>query len=182
MATGRSPRKLLFRPGPIRFGLRPEISIPNGGTDTNLDLAVANQGSNNISILLGNGDGTFTAGATLAAGSSPVSVVAANFHDTVAGSTIDLAVANQGDNTISIFEGNGDGTFKPPTLLQLPSGFLPTALAAADFNKDGHIDLAVADKGNNTVSIFLGNGDGTFQPRTDYAVGSFTGLDFRGRF
>ncbi len=156
----------------------------NGGTDTNLDLAVANQGSNNISILLGNGDGTFTAGATLATGSSPVSVVAANFHDTVAGSTIDLAVANQGDNTISIFEGNGDGTFKPPTLLQLPSGFSPTALAAADFNKDGHIDFAVADKGNNTVSVFLGNGDGTFQPRTDYAVGTspvwISAADFNG--
>ncbi len=157
---------------------------PNGGTDTNLDLAVANQGSNNISILLGNGDGTFTAGATLAAGSSPVSVVAANFHDTVAGSTLDLAVANQGDNTISIFEGNGDGTFASPTSLQLPSGFSPTALAAADFNKDGHIDLAVADKGNNTVSIFLGNGDGTFRPRTDYAVGSspvwISAADFNG--
>ena len=158
---------------------------PNGGTDTNLDLAVANQGSNNISILLGNGDGTFTAGTTLAAGSSPVSVVTANFHDTVAGSTsLDLAVANQADNSISIFQGNGDGTFKPPTLLQLPSGFLPTALAAADFNKDGHIDLAVADKGNNTVSIFLGNGDGTFQLRTDYAVGSspvwISAADFNG--
>ena len=145
---------------------------PNGGTDTNLDLAVANQGSNNISILLGNGDGTFTAGTTLTAGSSPTSVVAANFHDAIAGSSIDLAVANQGDNSISLFQGNGEGTFKAPTLLQLPSGFFPTALAAADFNKDGHIDLAVADKGNNTVSIFLGNGDGTFQPRTDYAVGS----------
>ncbi len=40
------------------------------------------------------------------------------------------------------------------------------------FQQDGHIDLAVADEGNNTVSIFLGNGDGTFQNRTDYAVGT----------
>ncbi len=109
-------------------------------------------------------------------------MVAANFHDTVAGSTIDLAVANQGDNTISIFESNGDGTFKSPTLLQLPSGFLPTALAAADFNKDGHIDFAVADKGNNTVSVFLGNGDGTFQPTHGLCGGDFAGLDFRGGF
>ena len=143
-----------------------------GGTDTNLDLAVANQGSNNISILLGNGDGTFTPGTAVTTGNSPVSVVAANFRDTLVGSTLDLAVANQGDNSISIFSGNGDGTFAAPRLLQLPSGFQPAALAAADFNKDGHIDLAVADEGNNTVSIFLGNGDGTFQNRTDYAVGT----------
>jgi hypothetical protein len=143
-----------------------------GGTDTNLDLAVANQGSNNISILLGNGDGTFTPGTAVTTGNSPVSVVAANFHDTLVGSSLDLAVANQGDNSISIFPGNGDRTFAAPTLLQLPNGFQPAALAAADFNKDGHIDLAVADEGNNTVSIFLGNGDGTFQNRADYAVGT----------
>ena len=134
--------------------------------------------------MLGNGDGTFTAGTPLTTGTSPVSVVAADFHDTIAGSGLDLAVANQADNTISIFQGNGDGTFQAPTLISLPSGYSPAALAAADFNKDGHIDLAVADEGNNTISIFLGNGDGTFQPRTDYPVGSspvwISAADFNG--
>jgi hypothetical protein len=89
-----------------------------------------------------------------------------------ASTEVDLAVANQGDSSISIFQGNGDGTFKAPTVVQLPAGFEPASLAAADLNADGHTDLVVADEGNNSISVLLGNGDGTFQPRTDYATGN----------
>ncbi len=138
----------------------------------NIDLAVANQTANTISILLGNGDGTFQAKTDIAAGSGPVTVVAQNFHDLNGLAALDLAVANHNDNTIFIYQGNGDGTFKPPSVIQLPSGYSPAALAAADFNGDGHLDLVVADEGNASVSVFLGNGDGTFQPRVDYAVGN----------
>lgn len=143
-------------------------------SDSVPDVAVANKGANTVSILLGSsaGDGTFQPKSDIPTGNSPVSVVAANFHDSVANHPVDLAVANQADNSISLFEGNGDGTFKAPVLIQLPAGFAPAALAVADFNNDGHIDLAVADEGNNTVSVFLGNGDGTFQARADYAVGN----------
>ena len=140
--------------------------------DDFLDLAVANKGANTVSILLGNGDGTFQPKADIATGNAPVSVISANFHDVTAPGGIDLAVANQGDNTISIFQGNGDGTFQAPTLIKLPAGFEPSSLAAADLNNDGHIDLVVADQGNNTFSVLLGNGDGTFQPRTDYPTGN----------
>jgi type II secretory pathway component GspD/PulD (secretin) len=149
----------------------------NGSTAVNLDnfldLAVANKGANTVSILLGNGDGTFQPKTDIATGNAPVSVIAANFHDRdgVSGA-VDLAVANEGDNTISIFQGNGDGTFKAPTLIKLPAGFRPASLAAADLNSDGHIDLVVADEGNNTFSVLVGNGDGTFQPRTDYPTGN----------
>ncbi|MGC2330026.1 MAG: FG-GAP-like repeat-containing protein, partial [Candidatus Acidiferrales bacterium] len=139
------------------------------------DLAVANKAANTVSILLASpsGDGTFQPKVDIPTGNAPVSVVSANFHDLngVAGA-VDLAVANQGDNTISIFQGNGDGTFRAPTLIALPAGFEPTGLAAADLNDDGHIDLVVADQGNNTFSVLLGNGDGTFQPRKDYATGN----------
>lgn len=148
----------------------------NGATAPNSndfpDLAVANKAANTVSILLGNGDGTFQPKKDIATGNAPVSVVAANFHDVTAPGGIDLAVANQSDNTISIFQGNGDGTFRTPTLLKLPAGFEPTGLAAADLNGDGHIDLVVADRGNNTFSVLLGNGNGTFQPRTDYPTGN----------
>ena len=85
---------------------------------------------------------------------------------------LDLIVANHDDNTIYIYTGNGDGTFKAPNIIQLPNGSGPAALAAADFNGDGHPDLVVADEGNATISVFLGNGDGTFGARTDYAVGN----------
>jgi hypothetical protein len=138
----------------------------------NIDLAVANQTTNTISILLGNGDGTFQPKADIAAGGAPVSVLAQNFHDLNGLGILDLAVANHNDNTIFIYQGNGDGTFKQPSVIQLPSGYNPAALAAGDFNGDGHLDLVVADEGNASVSVFLGNGDGTFQPRADYAAGN----------
>ncbi|HTZ99578.1 MAG TPA: FG-GAP-like repeat-containing protein [Candidatus Aquilonibacter sp.] len=146
---------------------------PNAtNADTFLDMAVANKTANTVSIFLGNGDGTFQAKTDIPTGNAPSSVVAADFHDISAAGITDLAVANQADSTISILQGNGDGTFKAPTLLTLPAGFEPTSLAAADLNSDGHIDLVVADQGNNTVSVFLGNGDGTFQARRDYPTGN----------
>lgn len=144
----------------------------NSNTDDFPDIAVANKNSNSVSILLGNGDGTFQPQTTVNTGQTPVSVVAGNFHDLTSGSGVDLAVANQGDNTITVFQGNGDGTFKTPTKISLPSGFEPAALAAADLNDDGHLDLVVANAGNDTISVLLGNGDGTFRQRTDYPTGS----------
>jgi type II secretory pathway component GspD/PulD (secretin) len=151
----------------------------DGATATNVDdfpdIAVANKVANTVSILLGpaDGDGTFQPKIDLPTGHAPVSVVSANFHDLngVSGA-VDLAVANQADSTISIFQGTGNGTFQPPTLIKLPAGFEPTSLAVADLNGDGHQDLVVADQGNNTFSVLLGNGNGTFQTRTDYPTGS----------
>ena len=155
------------------------VWIASGSFDESngfIDLAVANKASNNIGILLATtaGDGTFQPATTISTGRSPVSVVAARFHDLdAANNHVDLAVANQGDNTIEIVGGKGDGTFSiVPSILQLPAGFAPAGLLAEDLDGDGHIDLAVADQGNNSVSVFLGNGDGTFQPRVDYATGN----------
>lgn len=155
----------------------------NGATATNsndfIDMAVANRGSNNVSILLGNGDGTFQTQTTLNTGTAPVCVVTADFHDVTGNGALDLAVANQGDNTVSIFQGNGNGTFKTPTLLQLPAGYTPTGLVTGQFTNSGHTDLIVLEKPNVTnnngiVLVFLGNGDGTFtqEPHSPYAVGN----------
>src|SRR5438270_872665 len=51
-------------------------------------------------------------------------------------------------------------------------GACPQAVRTADFNGDGRLDLAVANQSSNTVSILLGNGDGTFQPAQDFATGA----------
>jgi hypothetical protein len=144
----------------------------NANTDDFPDLAVANKSANTVSILLGNGDGTFQPKIDIPTGTAPVSVITANFHDLTNSGGVDLAVANQGSNSISIFEGNGNGTFMAPTTIQLPTGFKPASIAATELTADGHTDLVVADEGNNTVSVFLGNGDGTFQTRTDYPTGN----------
>lgn len=149
------------------------IATGDFNKDGNVDIAVANQNSNTISVFLGNGDGTFQTPTTITTGNGPVSVVAANIHDANGNGNLDLVVANHTDNSISIFQGNGDGTFQTPaTVIALPNGYAPSSLADADFNADGHIDLAVTDQGNNSVSIFLGKGDGTFQARVDYPVGN----------
>jgi type II secretory pathway component GspD/PulD (secretin) len=135
--------------------------------DASLDVAVVNHGANTVSILLGNGDGTFGGHTDFATGVAPVAVVAADFDKD---GRQDLAVANQTDNTVSILRGNGDGTFAAHT--DIPVGTGPVALVTADFNKDGNPDLAVLNQTTNTVSILLGNGDGTFKPKQDYAIGT----------
>ena len=120
-----------------------------------------------MSVLLGNGDGTFQPQVTYAVGSDPGDIVAGDF---TGDGHIDLAVANSGDNTVSVLLGNGDGTFQPQVTYTVGSD--PDAIVAGDFTGDGHIDLAVANSGDNTVSVLLGNGHGTFQPQVTYAVGS----------
>ena len=158
-------------------GIFDKISHPN-----NIDLATANAGDNSVSILIahtdvsGNPDGTFTPGQTLTTGKTPVSVVTGDFDDD---GNLDLAVADQGDDTIDIFFGIGNGNFNvSPEVIQLTKGFQPSALATGIFDTmshnptKGHLDLAVADKGNNSVSVLLGNGDGTFQAPTNYTVGA----------
>jgi hypothetical protein len=140
----------------------------NSKNNTNVGLAVANQTDNTLSILLGNGDGTFTAapGSPIKTGNHPTSVVAATLSTE---GQIDLIVANQQDNTVSIFMGNGDGTFAAP--VNLTTGRAPTGLVVADFNNDGKLDLAVTNQTDNSLSVFLGNGDGTFAKPVSYPTG-----------
>jgi FG-GAP-like repeat/FG-GAP repeat len=159
-------------------GLQP-ISLVAGdfNGDGRTDLAIANNGSNDISVLLGNGDGTFRNQVTYAVGSSPYTLVAGDFNGD--GRT-DLAVANQGSGDISVLLGNGDGTFQAPVPYAVGSN--PSAIVVGDFNGDGRTDLAVANVGSfdpdwnpvpgtGYVSVLLGNGDGTFQNQVTYAAG-----------
>ncbi len=143
------------------------VTVGSFNGDANLDLAVANQAANTVSILPGNGDGTFGARSDFATGAGPAAVVAGDFNKD---GKQDLAVVNHTDNTVSILLGNGDGTFAAHS--DIPVGAGPIALVAADFNRDGNLDLAVVNQTANTISILLGNGDGTFKPRQDYAVGT----------
>ena len=142
----------------LNVGTQPDaIAVGDFNGDGKLDLAVANAKSGTVSILLGNGDGTFSAGAVLSVGTDPDALAAADFNND---SRLDLAVANAGSNNVTILLGNGDGTFSAGALLS--AGTKPAALVAGDFTNNGDLDLAVANAGSNNVSVFLGAGDGTF--------------------
>ena len=148
--------------------------------DGKLDMAVVNAGANNVSILLGNGDGTFQAHVDYPTGPQPVSVAVGDFNGD---GKLDLVVANQncasspcGPGSLSILLGKGDGTFE--TAMEFSTGPAPYSVAVGDFNGDGKLDLAVANSGPPTpsdISVLLGNGDGTFQTSVYYATGSGTG-------
>jgi hypothetical protein len=148
-------------------GSQPDsVGVGDFNGDGKLDLAVADIGSNTVTILLGNGDGTFQAGVDYATGSEPDSVIVTDFNGD---GKPDVAVRNYTSNSVSILLGNGDGTFR--AALNFATGNSPERQAAGDFNRDGKLDLAVTNGADNTVSILLGNGDGTFQPKVDYPAG-----------
>ena len=164
-----------FHATPYNTGLSPQgVIAADFNGDGKLDLAIANGGNNSVSILLNNGDGTFTAQPNpLATGSVPYSLAAGDFnHD----GNVDLVVtnfANGNPSTVSVFLGTGGGNFQTPVPYQVGPG--PISVVTGDFNKDGFLDLAVANQGggsNPSVSILAGNGDGTFQSAVTYTVGT----------
>jgi hypothetical protein len=128
--------------------------------DGKLDLAVVNQTSNTVSVLLGKGDGTFGPKTDFATGTAPRGIAVGDFNGD---GKLDLAVANSGSNSVSILAGNGDGTFGAKTDIALL--VTPDALTVGDFNGDGKADLALGTATATTadLTMLLGNGDGTFQ-------------------
>jgi hypothetical protein len=135
--------------------------------DGKIDLVV-----NNL-VFLGNGNGTFQAGQTVAGSFGDTSFVAiGDFNNS---NKLGLAMANNSENSVTIVPGNGDGTFGAGVTVAV--GNDPSFIVAGDFNKDGNLDLAVVNSGfflmtstPGSLSILLGNGDGTFQKAVTYTV------------
>src|SRR6267143_1490081 len=103
-------------------------------------------------------------------GKEPNSVVTADFNGD---GKMDIAVTNRADNTVALLLGNGDGSFQDPVTYVVGSGLsFPISVIAGDFNGDGFPDLAVANalvgSDGGTISILLGNGDGSFQSPIAY--------------
>jgi Bacterial Ig-like domain/FG-GAP-like repeat len=157
--------------------------------DSKADLAVANNGSNsgllsdNVSVLLGNGDGTYGTAQNFSVGDAPLHLTSADFNGD---SKADLAVANIRSDNVSVLLGNGDGTFGAAQNFGGVDG--PFSVSSADFNGDAKADLAVAYNGAFTipggVSVRLGNGDGTFGAAQNFVAGlhptSVSSADFNG--
>ena len=166
--TGTTFARTDFNVGAVPVAL----AAKDFNNDGSPDLAVANAQGNSISILLNQGGGNFTeaTGSPIALGANeqgPAGIAAGTFRLTDAThltQPADLVIANASSNTVSVLLGNEDGTFTEAPGSPFTVGVQPRAVVVTDFNGDGKLDFAVANSGDNTISIFQGNGDGTFAP------------------
>ena len=157
ISLGRSDVSVASQPESVVIGDFNQDGIP--------DLAVTSF-SGAVSVLIGNGDGTFRGHVDYPTGAGARGVVTGDFNGD---GKLDLAIANQTSNTVSILLGNGDGTFQGH--VDYPAGAGPFSLATGDFDEDGALDLVVVNQTNNQVSVLLGVGDGTFVFSASYDTG-----------
>jgi len=123
-----------------------------------------------FAVHMGNGDGTFGGVADVTVGTNPWSVACGDLNED---DHLDLVTANSGAGTLTVRFGDGSGAFGAP--LTLTTGVEPHGITIADVEGDGDLDLIVAENGPGTqtqsfVSVFLGDGSGSFAPRVPYAV------------
>ncbi|MFC1598958.1 FG-GAP-like repeat-containing protein [Patescibacteria group bacterium] len=135
--------------------------------DGDKDLVIVNSDSNNISVFLNQGLGTYDPKQDYPVGNVPVSVAVNDFN---ADGFIDVSVVNSADDNVSVLMGNGDGSFL--TAVNYGAGTNPQAIFSADFDSNNYYDLAVANYDNNNVTVLLNNEDGTFAAGINYNAGT----------
>src|SRR4030095_4058013 len=145
--------------------------------DGKADLAGA--GANAVSVMLGNGDGTFRPKTDFPIGIQTQAVAAGDFNSD---GKMDLVVTlNSPQSSLALLTGTGTGNFNAPTFFPNTSGFDSPAIAATDLNRDGKLDLVVMHsiacftapcRAARSITILLGNGDGTFQTPSEIDVGT----------
>ncbi len=150
--------------------------------DNNDDLVIANDQTNNVSILLGT-NGLHNAAFTVPVGMNPRTIAIGDFNND---RKLDIIAANSGTNSLTILFGNGTDGF--PNSATYTTSIYPGAIALSDFNNDGSVDIATTNSGvnsfSNVVSVLLNNGNGVFNSATSYLVGknvsSVTSGDYNG--
>jgi len=175
---------VLLNKGDAAFGKPANFAAGSGPTavtagdfngDRKLDLAVWNFEDGTVSLLLGNGDGTFQSQKVTSLG-TPIQADNLATGDFNRDGKLDLVVTDFINSAVRVLLGNGDGTFESP--VRYPVASRAMNVAVADLRNDGKLDLVVptwAGYANDPVSVLLGNGDGTFQPAVSYSVDSEPG-------
>jgi hypothetical protein len=155
------------KPTLYTVGVEPQLVVAaDVNHDGHIDLIAPDFTSLQLSILLGNGDGTFQSPISVPTKLDPSALALGDFNGD---GHLDLAVTEYDtqSSVLQIFLGNGDGTFTAEKTYSVPQSY---SLTAGDFDGDGHIDLAVADEIHGRVIVLRGNGDGTFSSFGTYTV------------
>ena len=131
---------------------------------------VGNQDNDDVSVFLGNGDGTFVNDQRFPAGDRPRFVAIDDFN---MDGIIDLAVANEGSGDVSILLGAGNGTFAPQqTFTAGGRDGDASSVTTGDFNGDGLADVATSSFETGFVSVLLGSGNGIFSAQQSFGAGT----------
>jgi len=144
-----------------------DVALADFNGDGNLDAVVTDVSGGAVSILLGNGDGTFQLPQVYTGINQTTGVAVGDFNRD---SKLDLAVAVYNDASVLILLGNGDGTFSIGQ--EWFADLSPGKVIAQDFNKDGNTDLAVSDLDGGDVSVLPGQGSGKFPMALNFPSGT----------
>jgi predicted nucleotidyltransferase len=146
------------------------IAVGDFNRDAHLDIVVTDNSTSNVIVLFGSAYGTFTRHMMFSTGnaSHPCSVAVADLNND---QRLDIVVANSGTDNVGVFLANGNGTFRSQMIYSTGIRTRPCSVVIGDFNNDTRLDIAVANYGASSVSIFLGHGNGTFVDQMIFQAG-----------
>lgn len=159
-------------PNAVSYGVQNSptaIYAADINSDGAVDLLTANLLSNSLSLLKGNGDGSFAPKVDYTAGNGPISILASDLD---LDGDLDVVVLNRDDATLSVFDGRGGsrGLLLAPTSYATGGG--PRDVCSGDFNDDGYIDLATANRATDDISVLLNDQAGGFAAAVAYPAGN----------
>jgi flagellin-like hook-associated protein FlgL len=143
-----------------------DLRLADFNNDGIIDVAVSTESSQAVNVLLGNSDGSFRAGNVIDVGSNAGHLEVGDFNDD---GVLDIISSGDG-GVVSMLLGHGDGSFQTPVAYQGSSSQDTDELKVGDFNNDGALDLVVTNVSNASLTVLIGNGDGTLKAFTEISA------------